>query len=170
MDNLDLNNFELFLTKSGYITKKLWTSKNSDIFDLSRYNDILLSFEYNQKISMSEASVKYGDKIQWMNKIFKIDLTLEEFHNQYIYYTSTNITFFSLLNNFIMLEIILNNFYNILNQNNEQDINNIFSEHIIINDIDLYSPMHNKNIIGIKQKLELIYEKAKKNQHIIIKK
>ena len=170
MDNLDLNNFELFLTKSGYITKKLWTSKNSDIFDLSRYNDILLSFEYNQKISMSEASVKYGDKIQWMNKIFKIDLTLEEFHNQYVHYTSTNITFFSLLNNFIMLEIILNNFYNILNQNNEQDINNIFSEHIIINDIDLYSPMHNKNIIGIKQKLELIYEKAKKNQHIIIKK
>ena len=162
MDNLDLNNFELFLKKSGYITKKLWTSKNSDIFDLSRYNDILLSFEYNQKISMSEASVKYGDKIQWMNKIFKIDLTLEEFHNQYIHYTSTNITFFSLLNNFIMLEIILNNFYNILNQNNEQDINNIFSEHIIINDIDLYSPMHNKNIIGIKQKLELIYEKAKR--------
>ena len=162
MDNLDLNNFESFLVKSGFITKKLWSSKNNDIFDLSKYNDILSSFEYNPKISMTEASVKYGDKIQWMNKIFKTDLTLEELHNQYIHYTSTNISFLCLLNNFIMLEIILKNFDNILNQNNEQDITKIFSNHFIINDIDLYSPTHNKNIMGIKQKLELIYEKIKK--------
>ena len=92
MDNLDLNNFELFLKKSGYITKKLWTSKNSDIFYLLRYNDILLSFEYNHKISTTEASVKYGDKIQWINKIFKTDLTFDELHSQYIHYTSTNIS------------------------------------------------------------------------------
>ena len=162
MDNLDINNFESFLVKSGFITKKLWSSKNNDIFDLSKYNDILSSFEYNPKISMTEASVKYGDKIQWMNKIFKTDLTLEELHNQYIHYTSTNISFLCLLNNFIMLEIILKNFDNILNQNNEQDITKIFSDHFIINDIDLYSPTHNKNIMGIKQKLELIYEKIKK--------
>ena len=159
MNNLDLNNFELFLLKSGYITKKIWTSNHSDIFDWSKYNDILLSFEYNQKISTTEASVKYGDKIQWINKIFKTDLTFDELHSQYIHYTSTNISFSCFLNNFIMVEIILNKFYNIINQNNEQDLNKIFTDNIVINDIDLYSPNGNKNLLGLKQKLELIYEK-----------
>ena len=162
-NNLDLNNFGLFLLKSGYLPKKLWTSKNSDIFDSNKFNDILLSFEYNQKISVTEASVKYGDKIQWMNKIFKTDLTLDELHSQYIHYTSTNIPFSCLLNNFIMVEIILKNFYNIINPNNEPDINNIFTEYLIMNDINLYSQLNDKNILGMKQKLELIYEKIKKN-------
>ena len=165
MNNLDINNFESFLLKSGYITKKIWTSTHSDIFDSSKYNDILTSFEYNKKISTTEASVKYGDKIQWMNKIFKTDLTLEELHSQYIHYTSTNIPFICLLNNFIMVEIILNKFYNIINQNNEQNINKIFTEHIVMNDIDLYSPNGNKNLLGMKQKLELIYEKIKKKSN-----
>ena len=156
MNNLDINNFESFLLKSGYITKKIWTSSHSDIFDSSKYNDILISFEYNKKISTTEASVKYGDKIQWMNKIFKTDLTLEELHSQYIHYTSTNIPFICLLNNFIMIEIILNKFYNIINQNNEQNINKIFTEHIVMNDIDLYSPNGNKNLLGMKQKLRII--------------
>ena len=165
MNNLDLNNFELFLLKSGYITKKIWTSNHSDIFDWSKYNDILLSFEYNQKISTTEASVKYGDKIQWINKIFKTDLTFDELHSQYIHYTSTNISFSCFLNNFIMVEIILNKFYNIINQNNEQDLNKIFTDNIVINDIDLYSPNGNKNLLGLKQKLELIYEKMKKKSN-----
>ena len=165
MNNLDLNNFELFLLKSGYITKKIWTSNHSDIFDWSKYNDILLSFEYNHKISTTEASVKYGDKIQWINKIFKTDLTFDELHSQYIHYTSTNISFSCFLNNFIMVEIILNKFYNIINQNNEQDLNKIFTDNIVINDIDLYSPNGNKNLLGLKQKLELIYEKMKKKSN-----
>ena len=165
MNNLDLNNFELFLLKSGYITKKIWTSNHSDIFDWSKYNDILLSFEYNQKISTTEASVKYGDKIQWINKIFKTNLSFDELHSQYIHYTSTTISFSCFLNNFIMVEIILNKFYNIINQNNEQDINKIFTEHIVINDINLYSPNGNKNILGLKQKLELIYEKIKRKSN-----
>ena len=163
MDYLDLTNFGLFLFKSGYLPKKIWSSKHSEIFDWNKYNDILLSFEYNQKISVTEASVKYGDKIQWMNKVFKSDLTIDELHSQYIHYTSTNISFICLLNNFIMVEIILKHFFDIINPNNEHDIINIFIEHIIMNDIDLYSPTHDKNIFGMKQKLELIYKKLKKN-------
>ena len=163
MENLDLNNFGLFLYKSGYLPKKIWTQKNSEIFDWNKYNDILLSFEYNQKITITEASVKYGDTIQWLNKIFKTDVTLEELFSQYIHYTSTNIPFICLLNNVIMVAIILKNFMNIINQNNDDNINNIFIEEIIINDINLYSQMNNKNVLGIKQKLEFIYEKIKKN-------
>ena len=170
MDNLDINNFGLFLFKSGYLSKKLWNQKNSEIFDWNKYNDILLSFEYNQKISITEASVKYGDTIQWINKIFKTDLTLEELYSQYIHYTSTNIPFICLLNNIIMISIILRNFMNIINQNNENDINNIFVEQIIINDINLYSQMNNKNVLGIKQNWNLFMKKSKKILRIIIKK
>ena len=160
---LDITNIESFLTTSGYLTQKLWTKKNSDLFDWSKVNDILLGFEYNEKISATEASVKYGDKIQWMNKIFKIDTTLEELHRQYVHYTSTNISFIKFLNNFVMLEIILNNYYNVINRNNEQDINTLFNQEIIMNDIDINSSLHDKNILGLKQKLQLIYTKINKN-------
>ena len=35
LNNLDLNNFELFLLKSGFITNNIWTSNHSEIFDWS---------------------------------------------------------------------------------------------------------------------------------------
>ena len=160
---LDINNIESFLIKSNYITEKIWTKKNSEWFDWSKANEILIGFEFNEKISDTEASVKYGDKIQWINKIFKTDTTFAELHSQYINYTSTNISFIKLLNNFIMLEIILKNFYNIINRNNEQDINTLFNQEIIMNDIDINSSLHDKSILGLKQKLELIYTKISKN-------
>ena len=159
---LDINNLELFLVKSGYISDKIWTKQNSDCFDWNKVNEILLSFEFNEKISATEASVKYGDKIQWINKIFKSDITLEELHSHYVHYTSTNISFVKLLNNFIMLEIILKVFYNIINKNNEEDINNIFNQKLIMNDIDIMSSLNDKNILGLKQKLESIYVKVNK--------
>ena len=161
MENLDINNFKLFLVKSGYLKQDNWIKKNSDILDSGEVNDILLSFEYNEKISIKQASKKYADKIQWVNKIFNIDFTLEELHFQYINYTSTNIPLICFLNNLIMIEIILKSFDNIINQNNEQNITDIFPEQIIMNDIDLYSSSNNSNILGIKQKLEFIYEKLK---------
>ena len=105
--NLDINNLESFLVKSGYLNQKIWTKQNSDFFDYNKVNEILLSFEFNEKISPNEASVKYGDKVQWINKIFKTDITFEELHNQYIHYTSTNISFVKLLNNFIMMESLV---------------------------------------------------------------
>ena len=160
---LDINNIELFLIKSGYLSQKIWTKNNSDWFDWSKYNELLLSFEYNEKISATEASVKYGDKIQWMNKIFKIDTTLDELHRQYLHYTSTNISFIKLLNSFIMLEIILKDFYNVINGNNEQDINVIFNEKIIMNDIDMNSSLRDTNVVGLKKKLESIYTKINNN-------
>ena len=161
--NLDINNLESFLVKSGYLNQGIWTKKNSEFFDCNKVNEFLLSFEFNEKISPTEASVKYGDKIQWINKIFKTEITFEELHSQYIHYTSTNISFVKFLNNFIMLEIVLKQFYNVINGNNEEDINNIFSKEIIMNDIDINSSLHDKNILGLKQKLELIYQKINQN-------
>ena len=160
---LDINNIESFLIRSGYLYQKVWTKKNSDFFDWSKVNEFLLGFEFNEKISATEASVKYGDKIQWINKIFKTDITIDELYSQYVNYTSTSISFNKLLNNFIMLEIVLKQFYNIINKNNEENINNIFEEKIIMNDIDINSSLHDKNILGLKQKLDLIYLKISKN-------
>lgn len=160
---LDINNIELFLINSGYLNQKVWKKNNSDFFEWNKVNEILISFEFNEKITATEASVKYGDKIQWINKIFKNDNTLDEFHSQYCHYTSSNISFIKLLNNFILLEIILKNFYNIINKNNEENINNIFSQQIIMNDIDLNSSLNDKTIVGLKQKLESIYVKINKN-------
>ena len=146
---LDINNIESFLIRSGYLYQKVWTKKNSDFFDWSKVNEFLLGFEFNEKISATEASVKYGDKIQWINKIFKTDITIDELYSQYVNYTSTSISFNKLLNNFIMLEIVLKQFYNIINKNNEENINNIFEEKIIMNDIDINSSLHDKNILGL---------------------
>ena len=160
---LDIKNFELFLINSGYLAPNIWTQNNSDWFDWNKVNEIMLSFEFNEKISATEASVNYGDKIQWMNKIFNTETTFEELHNQYIHYTSTNISFTKFLNCYIMLEIILKTFYNVLNKNNEKNINNIFNEEIVMNDIDLISSLKDKNILGLKQKLQSISSKIKRN-------
>ena len=160
---LDISNFESFLIKSGYISPKTWTKKNSDLLNINKFNEIISVFVDNDKITPTEASVKFGEKVQWINKRFKCDLKLEELHSQYIHYTSTNIPFNKLLNNFIMLQIILENFYNVINKNNEENINNIFNKKIIMNDIDINSSLHNKNILGLKQKLDLIYDKVKRS-------
>ena len=160
---LDINSIDSFLIQSGYLDHGTWTKKMSDFFDYSKVNDILLSFEFNEKISHTEASVKYGDKIQWINKIFKTDVTLEELHSQYIHYTSTNISFLKLLNNFIMMEIILNQFFNVINRNNEDNISNIFCKEIIMNDFDINSSLDKINVLSLKQKLELIYKKINQN-------
>ena len=115
---IDINDIESFLIESGYISQGVWTKQNSEWFDYNKVNEILLSFEFNEKIAATGASVNYGDKIQWINKIFKTDINLEELHSQYVHYTSTSISFVKLLNNFIMLELVLKNFYNIINKNN----------------------------------------------------
>jgi len=160
---LDINNIESFLILSDYLYQGTWTKAMSDFFDYSKVNDILLSFEFNEKISHTEASVKYGDKIQWINKIFRTDVTFEELHNQYIHYTSTNIPFIKLLNNFIMMEIILNHFYSAINRTNEENISNIFSDEIIMNDVDTNSSLFGINSLSLKQKLEYIYKKISQN-------
>ena len=160
---IDINNMELFLIESGYISQNIWTKQNSEWFDYNKVNEILLAFEFNEKISASDASVKYGDKIQWINKIFKSDINLEELHSQYVHYTSTSISFVKLLNNFIMLEIILKNFYNVINKNNVENINNIFTNKIIMNNIDINSSLHDKSVVGLKQKLDSIISKINKN-------
>ena len=160
---LDINNIELFLIKSGYLSQKLWTKENSDWFDWNKANEILLGFEFNENISPTEASVKYGDKFQWINKSFKNGTTIEEFHRLYNHYTSTNISFLKLINNLIMLELILKKFNNIINSNSEQDFTKLFTQQIIVNDIDINYSLHDKNIGGLKQKLESIYTKINKN-------
>ena len=160
---LDINNIESFLIQSGYLTQKIWTKENSDFFDWNKSNEILLGFEFNENISPTEASVKYGDKFQWINKIFKNGTTIEEFHRLYNHYTSTNISFLKLINNLIMLELILKKFNNIINSNNEQDFTKLFTQQIMMNDIDINYSLNDKNIAGLKQKLESIYTKISKN-------
>ena len=145
---IDINNIGSFLLESGYIPNNIWTKKNSDFFVWNKMNEIISQFEFNQNISPTEANKKYGKTIQWLNKIFEINISLKEFHSQYNHYTSSNISFYKLLNNIIMLEIILKNFYNIINKNNESNINKVFNQKIIINKINNeYS-----------DKLKLIYE------------
>ena len=160
---LDINNIESFLFRSGYLRQGAWTKKMSDLFDYNKANDILLSFEFKEKITHTEASVKYGDKIQWINKIFKTDVSLEELHSQYIHYTSSNIPFAKLLNNFIMMEFILKQFYNSINRTNEDNINNIFNKEIIMNDADSNSSLYGINVLSLKQRFELIYKKINQN-------
>ena len=150
---IDINNIESFLIESGYICNNIWNKNNSDFFVSNKMKEIISEFEFNEKISPTEANTKYEKKIQWIGKIFQIKISLKELHSQYNHYTSSNISFYKLLNNLLMLQVILKNFYNIINRNNESNINKIFNQRIIINKINNeYS-----------DKLNLIYEKISKD-------
>ena len=38
---IDINIFEIFLIKCGYISQKTWTKNNSDLFDPNKFNEII---------------------------------------------------------------------------------------------------------------------------------
>ena len=60
-----ISNLESFLLKTEYLEKKVFNKKHLDILNqASSKQDYLFHFEFNEKISFSEASVKYGILIQ----------------------------------------------------------------------------------------------------------
>ena len=115
LDNIkvQLSNIETFLMKSNYFFINNTSNIKSYIESINQIisrKDYLLNLEFNEKITFSEISVKYGTLIQSINKIFSTNLTIQDMYEQYFNFTKDNIT----LNQYLNSLIIINFFYRIL--------------------------------------------------------
>ena len=107
---VQLSNIETFLLKSNFINEnKLQYGKIDQLNQIISKKDYLSNFEFNEKISFSEASVKYGDLIQSINKLFSSNLTIQDMYEQYINLTKDEIQFNQYLNSLILINIFFSN-------------------------------------------------------------
>ena len=155
---VELSNILSFLTKSNYDfiyndgTNNL--KKYIEIINkIASKKDYLLNFEFNEKISFSEISVKYGTLIQSLNKIFLTNLTIQEMYEQYLDFTKDLISLNQYINSLILIEFFFKNF------NGNKDIINY--EKIEIYDISTLDDDKNE----LKNKLNNIYTKIKEKEN-----
>ena len=154
---LQLSNVETFLIKSNY--DFIYNKEKSNIKkyieminQILTKSDYLLNFEFNEKISFSEVSVKYGTLIQSLNKKFLTNITIEDMFKQYLDLTNDNILLNQYLNALILIEFFLSNF---------NDIKIISYDKIEICDISILDEDKNE----LKKKLEEIYIKCKEKEN-----
>ena len=155
---VELSNIESFLIKSNYdfiynIEKNNFKKYNETINKITSKKDYLLNFEFNEKISFSEVSVKYGILIQSLNKIFLTNLTIQDMYEQYLEFTKDLISLNQYLNSLILIEFFFTNF------NGNKNIINY--DKIEIYDISTLD--ENKN--ELKNKLNNIYTKIKEKEN-----
>ena len=152
---VQITNIESFLLKTEYIKQKTFTKKHLDILNQTLNKPEYLShFEYNEKISFSEASVKYGVLIQSINKLFNSNQSIEEIYEQYLDYTKDIIVLSQLINSLIIIDIINTNFNDILNT---AFISSLVNENLDIYDVSILDNKEN----GLKNKVEKLYKKIK---------
>ena len=131
---VQLSNIESFLLKTGYLKSKTFNKNHINILNQSLNNkDYLSHFEFNEKISFSEVSVKYGVLIQSINKIFKSNLSIDIMFEQYLDITKDIISLNQYINALILIELIITNFNEIIINNDF--IINLLNQKLIIYDI-----------------------------------
>ena len=151
--NVQLSNIESFLIKTGYLKPKKMNKNHFNILNQSLNNkDYLSHFEFNEKISFSEVSVKYGILIQSINKIFKTNLSIDIMYDQYLDVTKEIISLNQYINTLIIIELILTNFNEIIINNDY--IINLLNHKLIIYDISILNNKENQ----IKNKIERMCE------------
>ena len=153
---VQLSNIESFLLKSEYLNHKPINKKHLDILNHTlNKQDYLSQFEFSEKISFSEASVKYGILIQSINKQFNSNITIEDMYEQYLDYTKDIILLNQFINALIIIDIINTYFNDVIKHNSF--INNLIEKNLIIYDIGVLE--HRENTLKIK--VEKLYNKYK---------
>ena len=151
---VQISNIESFLLKTVYLNQKTFNKNHLDILNHSlNKQDYLSHFEFDEKISFSEASVKYGILIQSINKIFNSTQSIEDMYEQYLDYTKDIILLNQYINTLIIIELIFTNFSDIITNNSF--ITNLTKEKIIIYNINILDGNNNE----LKNKIEKLYKK-----------
>ena len=150
----DLNDISSFLYSIGYLSReKYYNLKNKSKTQIS-YE---ISFEKNINITLTDASVKYGELLSKVNKLFNTNFTFEDIFLQYKLYTKGDINFCTYLNYLIILVYVINNYSDLLNINN---LLNISKEKISILEVDSINLFQSNSI---NNSLEKLYNKMEES-------
>ena len=159
LNSIDINDISTFLIKSGFIKKSIFSKTQLYILEYnSLYIDNLCdTLLFDEKIGANEIIENNKNILSSINKVFNIDISLEEIYNQYTYFTKENISLHIFINWIILLDIIIDNFSNILNIEKGKVFNNLIKNKISLFDLNIiYS--NNPNNKKYINKLDLLYK------------
>ena len=160
---IDINNISSFLINSGFINKCFFSTIQTNIlyYNSGYFQNLCSILEFNEKLMIKD--LKNDKKVTFpsINKIFNINLNLEEIYSQYIYFTKETIPLNIFINWLIILDIIIGNFYNHFNFEKYKVFNSMLKYKAQIFDINTIiedNPNTDNNII----KLDLLYKNLEK--------
>ena len=163
---ININDISTFLYKSGFLNKSINDKEKLILFQPNSNYNFLDIFILNSSITIKEASSKYDDILKSLKSILKDDLkyNIESLYHQYLEITESKIQLNCFMNCLIMINFILNNFQEILNLENSENLIDTLQldKKITIISLDNINSNNDKN--SISYKLEMIYEKIKQSQ------
>ena len=149
-NNFKINNIASYLYSIGYIN----SMKYHSFIKKKKSKEEGLIFETNYNITYTDASVKYGELLSKINKLFNINTNFEELFLQY-YFCIKKMNFTEYLNYLILLSYIVDNFSDIINI---YELVNLTKSKIIIIDLD---DINNYKENSLKSQLKKVYETMK---------
>lgn len=163
---ININDITTFLYKSNLLNKTIVDDNQLSILNMNTKINLIDFFEFNNAITIKEATNKYNGILKSLKQIFKVDLkfNLESLYHKYLELTNSKLQLNHFLNCLIMLNYILTNFKEILNLQNNTDFINVFHLDKPINIILLDNINISNDKDTISYKLEQLYEKIKESK------
>ena len=163
---INISDINTFLYKSGFLNKSISDMEKLSLLNSNNKNNLLDIFEFNDSITIKEASSKFSNLLKSLKSLLKdeIKYNLESLYHQYCEYTENKIPLNNFLNCLIMLNFILTNFKEMLNLEENANCINTFKLDQKINIISIDNLNANNDKESISHKLDNIYEKMEKNQ------
>jgi hypothetical protein len=148
MSNLEspLNHITNFFNSIGFTSDYLFNDKQKKLIENNKI-DFSKILESDRDITITDASVKHCEIIHSLSKIFKIDINIFKLYKMYVELSKGEISFYQFLNYLIFINLIFENFHDIIS---DISLDKILKEKITIYEIE---SMTNNNL-----KLENMYK------------
>ena len=148
MSNLEspLNHITNFFNSIGFTSDYHFNDKQKKLIENNKI-DFSKILESDRDITITDASVKHSEIIHSLSKIFKMDINIFKLYKMYVELSKGEISFYQFLNYLIFINLIFENFHDIIS---DISLDKILKEKITIYEIE---SMTNNNL-----KLENMYK------------
>ena len=162
---INFNDISTLLYKTGFLENEIIDTDILSLLSMENKINLIDIFEFNNSITIKEASAKYNDLMKSLKQILKFEfkINLESLYHLYLEYTENKISLTNFLNILIMMNYILTTFKQILKLSDNSDLINVFQLNKKISIISLDNINVNDKE-SLSYKLEKLYEKIEQNK------
>ena len=125
---INFNDISTLLYKTGFLENEIIDTDILSLLSMENKINLIDIFEFNNSITIKEASAKYNDLMKSLKQILKFEfkINLESLYHLYLEYTENKISLTNFLNILIMMNYILTTFKQILKLSDNSDLINVF--------------------------------------------